>query len=860
MNLEIQDGGDAAVILTPDQRLRVFVSSTLQELLDERIAVRSGIEALGLAPVMFEQGARPYPPRQLYRAYLAQSHVFVGLYWQNYGWIAPDEAVSGLEDEYQLSGDLPKLIYVKKAKDRDERLKGLLERIRDDDHVSYKTFASVRELRALLKNDLALLLSERFTVRNAPPPEKPHAASRDELPWPPTPMIGREHDRDNLVRLILRADVRLVTLTGTGGIGKTRLALDLAHRLKGEFADGVYFVALAAISDPDLVANTVARSIGAFEVEGRSALDACKAALREQRALLVLDNFEQVLGATSVIAELLAALPALKVLVTSRTPLNLSGEWDYPIPPLSLPNRDATTSLPALSAFEAVNLFVARARSVRPDFALTQENAADIAAITWRLEGLPLAIELAAARMRVMSAPTLLARLENRLDLLTGGYSDLPQRQRTLRDTIDWSFNLLTPDERQFFICLGVFVGGFSLEAVKAVCADKSDDDVFELIQSLADKSLVTLSDDDQRFGMLETVREFAGEKLVARGHENELRQKHADHFLSLVEKASVLMHGSDQLHWLSVVERDYTNIRGAIDWLLNKGDLETVSRFGSALWYFWYVRGHTSEGLAWMERALAGAHSRFSKARILLAASVMLGRQGQHEKSLDYVEQSLPILCEMNESEMRIFAHVTEAFAASGLSQPARVRTALNESLALAESSRMDWIIPYILANLARLEVSIGAYDKALEFAEQAQSRQLAVGDPSIAAFALISLATIRLIRREPDLAAGHFSEGFKFARTTDNPNLTASSLEGLFAVAEMRGQHANAARLWGMAQRLRETVSVPLLPMEDRLYTPMVADARLALGDTAFTSALGEGRTMNVGHALELISTQAA
>ena len=328
------------VILTPDQRLRVFVSSTLQELAEERRAAREAIMKLRLAPVMFELGARPHPPRDLYRAYLDQSHIFIGIYWQNYGWVAPGETISGLEDEYRLSGDRPKLIYIKSpAPDREPRLAELLDRIRGDDRASYKSFSTCAELCELIENDLAMVLTERFEQVQRGEAAPAAAVTRaSHVPRPPTPLVGRERELAAVKGMLARSDVGLLTLTGPGGTGKTRLAIQAALDLIDSFEHGVSFVALAPISDPKLVPTAIAQELDIREArDGRPILDNLKDNLRDKHALLVLDNFEQVVSAGPAIAELLEASPRLKVLVTSRTLLRVRGEQELPVMPLELP-------------------------------------------------------------------------------------------------------------------------------------------------------------------------------------------------------------------------------------------------------------------------------------------------------------------------------------------------------------------------------------------------------------------------------------------------------------------------------------------------------------------------------------------
>jgi hypothetical protein len=321
------------MIRTPDQRLRVFISSTMAELSEERAAATEGIRALRMIPVLFEIGARPHPPKELYRAYLDQSHIFVGIYWESYGWVAPDMEVSGLEDEYLLSGDKPKLIYIKKpAPNREERLDALLARIRDEDNLSYKSFSTPEELRELIKDDLALLLTERFEVTSTPViaavPEPKLETTARSLPIPSTPFIGRGRELEKLESLLMRDDVRLVTLTGPGGIGKTRLALEVAQRVQSNFRDGIVFVTLAPVADAGLVPAEIALAVGLSESTQRPSVEALRAFFLDRHMLLVLDNFEQVVSAAPMIPEIIVAAPKLKVIITSRAQLHLRGEHE----------------------------------------------------------------------------------------------------------------------------------------------------------------------------------------------------------------------------------------------------------------------------------------------------------------------------------------------------------------------------------------------------------------------------------------------------------------------------------------------------------------------------------------------------
>jgi hypothetical protein len=419
--------GGCPRILTPDQRLRVFVSSTLEELAAERAAASESIAGLNMTPVLFELGARPHPPQPLYRAYLEQSQLFVGVYWQSYGWVAPGESVSGIEDEYRLSDGLPRLLYVKEpAPEREPRLREFLERLRAEGSASYKRFSTAAELRELLARDLALVLTERFQAAAEAPPSPPTS-----LPAPRTSFVGRDRELAQIEDL-LQTGSRLLTLVGPGGIGKTRLATEAAQRVADRYSDGVVFVPLDGVENAERVPAAIAEALGVRELGG-DAVAALVGHLRRRRLLLVLDNFEHVISSAHVVATLLDSASGLSILVTSRELLRLSGEHELEVPPLT-PEQ------------EAIVLFSERAAAARHAFELAPEDVPLVAEICRRLDGVPLAIELAAPRMRLLTPAQLLERLGRRLALQ--GPRDAPVRQRTLEAAIAWSYELLAEEER----------------------------------------------------------------------------------------------------------------------------------------------------------------------------------------------------------------------------------------------------------------------------------------------------------------------------------------------------------------------------------------------------------------------------
>jgi predicted ATPase len=847
----------APVILTPDQRLRVFVSSTLQELAEERLAAKEAITSLCLAPVLFELGARPHPPRHLYRAYLEQSDVFVGIYWQRYGWVAPGEIMSGLEDEYLLSGEKPKLIYIKMpAPEREPGLKALLERIQDDDCASYKYFSSADELKELLGNDLALVLSERFEMTQLSELVIPEP--RSNLPTPPTPLVGREREVASVKDLLLDEGVRLLTLYGTGGIGKSRLALELAHAVQEHFADGVYFVSLAAIREAKLVLDTIAQALG-LKVAGPSALEGLKAFLRDKHLLLVLDNFEQVIAAAPAISELLMTAPRLKVMVTSREMLHLSGEHIYPVPPLSLFNDRAFALIDAVNESEAVQLFVTRAQAVKRDFALTADNALVIAEICHRLEGLPLAIELAAARIKLLSPQALLNRLEHRLEFLKGGARDLPSRQQTLKNTIDWSYQLLTETEQALFIRLGVFVGGSSLEAIEVLCQEACGD-VVEGLTSLLDKSLINEqeTEDEPRFFMLETLREYALEKLEESGQGETLRRLHADYFRDYAEEQCPHLRGPEQQTLLRRLERDHNNIRAVMSWALERGELEHIARISWALWVVWWVNAHISEGHRWLQEALAIRRQRplslkkEYQVKLLTVAAIMALWQGALELLFPLLDEALSLCQELGDKQVEAYALLALGTAATSQGELDRGHEALEKSVALFHAVNDTWGSFNATNALGRNIARQGKYEQASAVLEEILRLTRQGGDPLSLALVLNTLAAITLRQNDTARAEPLLNESLTMSQQVGYLEGIAWSLEGQAVAAALQQQPTRSVRLMAASEVLREIIQFPAWFDTTSYMEELKQSLRAALGEEMFVAAWAEGRTMRLEEAV--------
>ena len=695
-------------IRTPDQRLRVFLSSTLEELAPERRAAREAITELHLTPVFFEAGARPYPPRELYRAYLAQSDLFLGIYWQRYGWVAPTMDISGLEDEYRLSQGKPRLIYVKQpAPQREPRLQDLLDRIRTENVTTYQKFSTAAELRDLVANDLAQVLTDHFTQ----PPESLTSPSVQFAPLPilRSPLINRTHELAEAQDLLLRADVGLVTLTGPGGVGKTRLAIQVATTLAAHFANGAAFLSLAPLKDADQVVPSIAHALHAWGEPSRPLTESLLEYLRNSQLLLVLDNVEQVIAVAPQVSQMLEYAPNLKVLLTSREPLQIRGEWTVLVPPLALPDPAHLPDLETLGQIPAVALFVQRAREVDAGFALTPENAQAIAEICQRLDGLPLALELAAARINVLPPKLLLARLGHRLPLLTHGARDLPPRQQTLRNTIAWSYDLLSPEEQRLFRSLAVFTGGFSTDDATALESERPADaqaepeqprdEMLDRLEALVSKNLLRVEPGrglTPRFSMLATIEEYAQEQLDAHGEQAAVQEKYVQVFLTLAQTAELQLYLPERDAWMERLESEDANLQAALTWCQqNSHAVQIGLRLAGALSRFWFLSGNVREGRTWLETMLArtaASDRSHARGRALFGAGLLAWEQGDVDVAAQEASEALSIFREGGETLWSGYAELVLGLAQMSQGRVVEAHPLLEECLSLFKEMKNTW------------------------------------------------------------------------------------------------------------------------------------------------------------------------
>ena len=895
------------VIRTPDQRLRVFISSTLQELAEERKAAREAILQLHLTPVMFELGASPHPPKDLYRAYLTQSQIFIGIYLQKYGWVAPGESLSGLEDEYRKSGGMSRLIYIKQpAPDREPRLKQMLDDIKSNADISFKYFARVDELPELIENDLAHLLSERFEVLQESASDAKSRRARTNVPTPRNTFIGRDKEMSAARELLLREDVSLVTLTGAGGTGKSRLGLHIALSLLDSFRDGVFLVHLQSITDPELVVGTIAQTLSIQEsVGGKPLMETLEDFLRNKQMLLLLDNFEQVIGAAPQIAELLEACTRVKILVTSRVSLRLRSEHELPIHPLTMPEAKEFPSLVTAFKYSALNLFVQRAQSAKPGFALTQENLCYITKICSRLDGLPLAIELAAARIKILSPQALLDRLAHRFDILRGGTRDLPPRQQTLRDAINWSYMLLDDGAKTLLRRLSVFVGGFDLEAVEAVCSLPGEllADTLDELEMLVSHNLITQSEDandEARFGMLETIREFAVDCMETEGGEADLiRGRHAQFFLNLATSAEPFLRSRERTAWLPSLERELGNIRAALAWFhSNEFMIEHEAQLACALDWFWFFGGHLTEGRKYLENLLDRARMETENPHLLAQALSSAGglawAQGDLENARAWLEKSMAIDREMGEIEHMRFAQSLTFLGFVNVSQGRgqEAQALHTESLALSRKLGDKWLQALTLSNFGDSLLLTGDIESARDRFSESLDLFSELDDTWGSSVVYYALGSMALFQGSREDASIFFDESASLSRSTKNhwglarallglagtvlaqgnfpraqklfqESLTleyevgntggmAAVLAGLAAVAAAQRNARRSARLAGASEELTKKVPVRLWQVLRPICEDHIRSIRNSTDTTAWNREYGAGKAMSIQDAV--------
>lgn len=691
------------------------------------------------------------------------------------------------------------------------------------------------------------------------PPLKSLGSLPNNLPIQLTSFIGREMEIAEVKGLLSRA--RLLTLTGTGGSGKTRLALQVAAEVLEQYSDGVWWVELAALSDPALVPQTVASVLGVPEQPSRPVRETLVGYLRPKSLLLILDNCEHLLDPCARLGETLLRLcPSLTILATSREALAVSGEIIWPVPSLSLPDPQRLPPPDHLPQYEAVRLFIERAVSSQPRFTVTGNNAPAVAQVCHRLDGVPLAIELAAARVRVLAVEQIAARLDDRFRLLTGGSRTVLPRHQTLEAAMDWSYDLLSEQECSLFNRLSVFAGGWTLEAAEVVCSGDGVDtaDVLDLLTQLVGKSLVVMETQggEAWFRLLETVRQYARDRLRKAGEAANVRVRHRDWYLGLAERVEPELQGPRQTVWLERLEREHDNLRAALDWSKAAADgAEAGLRLAGALYWFWWMHGHWSEGRGWLEGALTRSEdvpiSALPKA--LQGAANFAWRQGDYGRATVLSEKGLAICRELGDREHSAWLLMNLGIVALHQGDFGRATALFEESLVLGRELGYKGLISQALAQLGHVARIQYDYTQAAAFFQESLALSREVGNTRLIAYCLRSLGTLALRQKDYERAAVLYKEGLTLCREVRDRWVIEECLEGLAGVACAQENYKQAARLFGSAEALREILGLRRLSADITAHDQLVSATRAGLGDAAFPAAWAEGRAMALERAIE-------
>jgi non-specific serine/threonine protein kinase len=664
---------------------------------------------------------------------------------------------------------------------------------------------------------------------------------------------------------LLTDDSRLVTLTGPAGVGKTRLALAIAEELRERFGEGIHFVDLTDVADPSLVASAIAQSLG-FDLVGQDVLpDDLVGRLAEQPTLLVLDTFEQVLPAGAALAQLLAACPPLALLVTSREPLRLHWEQVFLVPPLQLPDPASATDLPALAETESVALFVRQAQAVRHDFALTPDNASAVAELCVRLDGLPLALELAAARVTALAPADVLARLESRLTLLHWDAQDAPTRHRALRTAITWSYGLLSADERAIFCRLGVFSGGCRLDAARQVAAPEGADEpaVLELLTSLVEKNMVVVtrplrtSGAEPRFSLLESMRDYAREQLTAAAELEAARRRHASTFLALAERSEQETIGPDQVRWFALLEQELGNLRTALEWTAEQSSGSELLRLASSLWRFWWMCGHLREGERWLEQALFSAEVAPSlRARALDGYGTIKQGLGEYERARVHLEAALELARAGGDRPTVASARVHLGLGAQLQGDLVQAASLLEAGLAEYREIGHDWGAALALRSLGTVRRQLGDLASAERLLEEAVELFGRTGDVRARALGVIALASLAGSRGEPARAQALLAEAVGLGRMLgDNARIIAACADVAADLDDPQAAPERLVRLLAAADSLRQRSGIARGVREHAARARHVAALRAGLGEAGFDANWGAGVRLSIDELVALI-----